>query len=231
MLPHRGRRLLRGTTGTEHPGVHRGRHLRERCLRVRLRQRLSGLLPRGQGGHGGAEIGGRVLQLCPRPAEPVGHLGGMTTTFPPTALQPGDEHERRRQQRRDERRDAEQALRDELIENAGTEMPASEISEAFELLSKQAMRKHIIDSGIRIDGRGLDDIRALSAEVSLLPRVHGSALFNRGETQVLNIVTLGSADDEQRIEWLSEDGTRRYMHHYNFPVSYTHLTLPTIYPG
>jgi len=127
---------------------------------------------------------------------------------------------------RDERRDAEQALLDELIENAGTEMSASEIGEAFELLSKQAMRKHIIDSGIRIDGRGLDDIRDLSAEVSLLPRVHGSALFNRGETQVLNIVTLGSADDEQRIEWLSEDGTRRYMHHYNFPPYSTGETWP-----
>lgn len=127
---------------------------------------------------------------------------------------------------REERHEAEEALRNELIEGAGEGLEAHEISEAFEVLMKEAMREHVIETGVRIDGRGLDDIRELSAEVGLLPRVHGSALFSRGETQVLNIVTLGSADDEQHIEWLSEDGTRRFMHHYNFPPYSTGETSP-----
>jgi polyribonucleotide nucleotidyltransferase len=112
---------------------------------------------------------------------------------------------------------AENALREQLIANAGPDMKAAELSEAFELLMSEAMRTRVIETGIRIDGRGLDEIRELNAEVGLLPRVHGSSLFSRGETQVLNVVTLGSAEDEQRVEWLLDNGTRRYMHHYNFP--------------
>jgi polyribonucleotide nucleotidyltransferase len=115
------------------------------------------------------------------------------------------------------RHEAESALKDQLLENAGPDMNAAELSEAFELLMSEAMRTRVIETGIRIDGRGIDEIRELNAEVGLLPRVHGSSLFSRGETQVLNVITLGSADDEQRIEWLMENGTRRYMHHYNFP--------------
>ncbi len=127
---------------------------------------------------------------------------------------------------RDERREAERILRDRLIENAPEELDPSDLREAFELLLKEAMREHILDTGVRIDGRGLDDIRELLAETGLLPRTHGSALFSRGETQVLNVVTLGSAEDEQRIEWLTEEGTKRYMHHYNFPPYSTGETWP-----
>ncbi|NLT72996.1 MAG: polyribonucleotide nucleotidyltransferase [Chloroflexi bacterium] len=127
---------------------------------------------------------------------------------------------------REERHAAEDALRAELLTHASEELPAPQLAEAFEALMKKAMRDRIIATGKRIDGRGLDEIRELKAEVGLLPRVHGSALFSRGETQVLNIVTLGSADDEQRIEWLSEDGTRRYMHHYNFPPYSTGEAYP-----
>jgi polyribonucleotide nucleotidyltransferase len=112
---------------------------------------------------------------------------------------------------------AENALREQLIANASPDTKPSELSEAFELLMSEAMRTRVIESGVRIDGRGLDEIRELNAEVGLLPRVHGSSLFSRGETQVLNVITLGSAEDEQRVEWLLDNGTRRYMHHYNFP--------------
>ncbi len=77
--------------------------------------------------------------------------------------------------------------------------------------------KGIIERDQRVDGRKLDEIRNLTSEVSLLPRTHGSGLFNRGETQVLSIVTLGSPGDEQMLEGLDGKSTKRYMHHYNFP--------------
>ncbi len=118
---------------------------------------------------------------------------------------------------RDERREAEQTLRERLIEGADSEMDPEDLGEAFDRLLKEAMRNHVLDTGMRIDGRGPDEIRELYAETSLMPRTHGSALFSRGETQILSLVTLGSAEDEQRIEWLTEETTKRYMHHYNFP--------------
>jgi len=77
--------------------------------------------------------------------------------------------------------------------------------------------KGIIERDQRVDGRKMDEIRNLESEVSLLPRTHGSGLFNRGETQVLSIVTLGSPGDEQMLEGLEGKSTKRYMHHYNFP--------------
>ncbi|MFH1146021.1 MAG: polyribonucleotide nucleotidyltransferase [bacterium] len=80
-----------------------------------------------------------------------------------------------------------------------------------------ASRKLVLDKGVRVDGRALDEIRTLSAEVSLLPRVHGSALFQRGETQALTVVTLGAPGDEQILDTMEEDAKKRYMHHYNFP--------------
>ena len=75
----------------------------------------------------------------------------------------------------------------------------------------------ILESGRRIDGRTLDDIRPLSVKVGVLPRVHGSALFERGETQVLSVVTLGAPGMEQYLDTMEESGTKRFMHHYNFP--------------
>ncbi|MBU2229480.1 polyribonucleotide nucleotidyltransferase [Patescibacteria group bacterium] len=77
--------------------------------------------------------------------------------------------------------------------------------------------KKILEEGIRPDGRGVDDIRPLSAEVGILPRTHGTGLFNRGETQVLSVVTLGSPGDEQLLDGMEISGKKRYMHHYNFP--------------
>ncbi len=92
-----------------------------------------------------------------------------------------------------------------------------EISPAVRTLTKKLVRKRVVSEGIRIDGRGLTDIRALSAEVEVVPRVHGSALFERGETQILGVTTLAMLRMEQMIDTLNPDRTKRYMHNYNFP--------------
>jgi polyribonucleotide nucleotidyltransferase len=92
-----------------------------------------------------------------------------------------------------------------------------EISAAFRSLTKKLVRERIIRDGVRIDGRGLTDIRPLSAEVHVLPRVHGSALFQRGETQILGVTTLNMLRMEQMIDTLNPERTKRYMHNYNMP--------------
>jgi polyribonucleotide nucleotidyltransferase len=92
-----------------------------------------------------------------------------------------------------------------------------EISAAFRALTKKLVRGRIISEGVRIDGRGLTDIRPLSAMTHVLPRVHGSALFERGETQILGVTTLNMLRMEQMIDTLNPERTKRYMHNYNFP--------------
>jgi polyribonucleotide nucleotidyltransferase len=93
----------------------------------------------------------------------------------------------------------------------------SEISPAFRAVTKKLMRQRILRDKVRIDGRGLADIRTLSAEVEVVPRVHGSALFQRGETQILGITTLNMLGLEQKLDTLNPNRTKRYMHNYNFP--------------
>ncbi|MDO8144591.1 MULTISPECIES: polyribonucleotide nucleotidyltransferase [Isoptericola] len=92
-----------------------------------------------------------------------------------------------------------------------------ELSAAFRSLQKQLVRQRVLTDGVRIDGRGLADIRTLSAEVEVLPRVHGSALFERGETQILGVTTLNMLRMEQQIDSLGPVTRKRYMHNYNFP--------------
>jgi polyribonucleotide nucleotidyltransferase len=92
-----------------------------------------------------------------------------------------------------------------------------EISAAYRSLTKTLVRQRIVKEKVRIDGRGLTDIRELHADVDVLPRVHGSALFERGETQILNVTTLAMLRLEQMIDSLSPETRKRYMHHYNFP--------------
>ena len=92
-----------------------------------------------------------------------------------------------------------------------------EIKAAVKALTKQIVRRRIVEEGLRIDGRGPTDIRPLSAEVSLIPTTHGSALFQRGETQVLNVTTLGMPRMDQLLDTIGVDERKRYMHHYNFP--------------
>src|ERR687886_301233 len=92
-----------------------------------------------------------------------------------------------------------------------------EVSAAFRSLTKKLVRQRILTDHFRIDGRGITDIRALSAEVAVVPRAHGSALFERGETQILGITTLDMIKMAQQIDSLGPETTKRYMHHYNFP--------------
>ncbi len=92
-----------------------------------------------------------------------------------------------------------------------------EIKEIFYTLQKNIVRNLILEKGIRADGRGYDDIRPIKAEVGILPRTHGSALFTRGETQCLATVTLGTFEDVQRLDGLGEENEKRFMLHYNFP--------------
>src|SRR5690606_14788060 len=94
---------------------------------------------------------------------------------------------------------------------------AKEVTGAYRALTKQLVRQKILTDGTRIDGRGLRDIRQLSAEVEVLPRVHGSALFQRGETQILGVTTLNMLKMEQQIDSLGPVDRKRYIHHYNFP--------------
>ncbi|NMB33197.1 MAG: polyribonucleotide nucleotidyltransferase [Clostridium sp.] len=92
------------------------------------------------------------------------------------------------------------------------------ISEAIYRLEKMVVREYLIKENKRVDGRSLDEIRELTAEVGLLPRVHGSGLFQRGQTQVLTTVTLGAMGDVQILDGIDPEETKRYMHHYNFPA-------------
>jgi polyribonucleotide nucleotidyltransferase len=92
-----------------------------------------------------------------------------------------------------------------------------ELSAAFRALTKNEVRQRVLTDGVRIDGRGLTDIRPLTAEVAVLPRVHGSALFERGETQIMGVTTLNMLSLEQKLDTLAPVTSKRYMHHYNFP--------------
>ena len=107
----------------------------------------------------------------------------------------------------------------------------SMIAEAIYKLEKKNVRNLIIEEGQRPDGRGFDEIRPLSCEVGILPRTHGSAMFNRGQTQVMSIVTLGAKSDEQSLDGLDEEETKRYIHHYNFPPFSTGEARPVRSPG
>ncbi len=88
---------------------------------------------------------------------------------------------------------------------------------AFRSVMKKAMRERVVKEGIRLDGRGLRDVRPISVEVGLVPRAHGSGLFQRGETQVLNVTTVGMLRMEQMLDTIGLEESKRYMHHYNFP--------------
>jgi polyribonucleotide nucleotidyltransferase len=92
-----------------------------------------------------------------------------------------------------------------------------EVGAAFRALTKRLVRQRILSDHFRIDGRGITDIRALSAEVAVVPRAHGSALFERGETQILGVTTLDMVKMAQQIDSLGPETSKRYMHHYNFP--------------
>ena len=106
-----------------------------------------------------------------------------------------------------------------VYEALGDKYPEQEavLDEALYKLQKYVVRRWILDDGKRVDGRGLEDIRPLASEVGILPRTHGSGLFTRGQTQVLTTVTLGTVSEEQLLDGIDEEESKRYIHHYNFP--------------
>ncbi len=118
-----------------------------------------------------------------------------------------------------ERNEAMSAYKATVVGDLGGQFAGreKEISGAFSALMKKIVRKRVLQDKVRIDGRGLADIRTLSAEVGVVPRVHGSALFQRGETQILGISTLNMLGMEQRLDNLGPEKTKRYMHNYNMP--------------
>lgn len=91
------------------------------------------------------------------------------------------------------------------------------VGNTMDKLEKETMRRFILENRVRIDGRALDEVRPISCEVAVLPRTHGTGLFTRGQTQVLSVVTLGAVGDEQILDGLGVEESKRYMHHYNFP--------------
>jgi polyribonucleotide nucleotidyltransferase len=111
------------------------------------------------------------------------------------------------------------ALKGTVVERLGGQFEGREkdIVGAYRALTKKLVRQRILRDRVRIDGRGLSDIRTLSAEVGVVPRVHGSALFQRGETQILGVTTLNMLGMEQKLDTVAPETTKRYMHNYNFP--------------
>ncbi|MFV8241334.1 polyribonucleotide nucleotidyltransferase [Mycolicibacterium peregrinum] len=118
-----------------------------------------------------------------------------------------------------ERDDRTNEIKVEVLERLGETYAGreKEIGAAYRSLTKKLVRQRILTDHFRIDGRGVTDIRALSAEVAIIPRAHGSALFERGETQIMGVTTLDMVKMAQQIDSLGPETTKRYMHHYNFP--------------
>jgi polyribonucleotide nucleotidyltransferase len=117
-------------------------------------------------------------------------------------------------------------LRGELEQTAGETVDPTLLKMAFGEVEREIVRRRVLNEGIRVDGRDATTIRPLSAAVGLLPRTHGSGLFSRGETQVLSVATLGTPREEQTLDDLSPEESKRYIHHYNFPPYSTGETWP-----
>jgi len=117
------------------------------------------------------------------------------------------------------REHATETLKNTVVERLASRFEGreKEITGAYRALTKKLVRQRILTDKIRIDGRGVTDIRTLSCEVGVVPRVHGSALFQRGETQILGVSTLNMLGMEQKLDTLAPETTKRYMHNYNFP--------------
>jgi polyribonucleotide nucleotidyltransferase len=118
---------------------------------------------------------------------------------------------------KEERTQGHGGLKEELGVAFGEKFSGAELSEALEAVVKKTVRGRILNEGKRADGRALDELRPISCDVGILPRTHGTGLFQRGETQVLSIVTLGPMSAQQKLDTLSPEETKRFMHHYNFP--------------
>lgn len=119
----------------------------------------------------------------------------------------------------------------QLVEEYGEEELPSAVKGIISEQEKQVMRRMITEQNIRIDGRAITEVRNITCEVGLLPRTHGSGLFTRGQTQILSVATLGRISEEQILDGLGAEETKRYMHHYNFPPFSVGETRPMRSPG
>jgi len=126
------------------------------------------------------------------------------------------------------REDLLDQVKDKLLVELAESYPEQEkaINSVLESIEKKLMRRFILADRVRIDGRALNEVRPITVEVGLLPRTHGSGLFTRGQTQVLSIVTLGAISEEQILDGLGTEESKRFMHHYNFPPFSTGETKP-----
>ncbi len=172
-----------------------------------------------------------ILALCNAQAELAAKFGKPTVEFPIFLDYQDDAYEAVAAATSDELSQvmsiADKQEREAATENLKAKIVAElagqfegrekEISGAYRALTKKLVRQKILTDKVRIDGRGLTDIRTLSAEVAVLPRVHGSALFQRGETQILGVTTLNMLGMEQKLDTLAPETSKRYMHNYNFP--------------
>ncbi len=130
--------------------------------------------------------------------------------------------------------DIEQQVLQKLMDDDSLEVPASleiDVSTVLKAVAKEQLRKMVTEESVRIDGRKCEEIRQISCEVGLLPRVHGTGLFTRGQTQVLTNATLGAIGDEQMLDGLGDEESKRFMHHYNFPPYSVGETRPIRGPG
>ncbi len=134
---------------------------------------------------------------------------------------------------RTERNAREEQVKQEVEEHFAEQFEGrmAEVGDALYGLQKEVMRRHIIDEGVRPDGRKLTEVRPIWCETGILPRPHGSAVFTRGQTQVLTTVTLGAMGDVQILDGISPEESKRYMHHYNFPPYSTGEAKPLRSPG
>ena len=134
---------------------------------------------------------------------------------------------------RQDREKAEDALDKDVFEHFAEQFPdgKKDIAETLYAMKKAKVRAKILDKGIRPDGRSLEEIRPIWCEVGILPRVHGSGVFTRGQTQVMTICTLGSLSEVQKLEGLDEEVCKRYIHHYNMPPYSTGEAKPLKSPG
>jgi polyribonucleotide nucleotidyltransferase len=124
-------------------------------------------------------------------------------------------------------------LRKKTVADLGSRFPehVDILGKLFDKALKDRVRERIVEEGVRLDGRGLRDVREITVEVGVLPRTHGSGLFTRGQTQALTIATLGSMSDQQKLDGLSLEEFKRYMHHYNFPPFSVGEARPLRGPG
>lgn len=138
-----------------------------------------------------------------------------------------------RTEEKKERNDNIDKVEEEVLEHFKEEYPdgLTDIDEILYTITKEQMRQMITNEKIRVDGRGLDDIRPITCDIGVLPRTHGSAVFTRGQTQVLTVATLGPLGDIQILDGLGDEESKRYMHHYNFPPFSVGGTRPLRGPG